>query len=164
MDRKALIEKIFDKLDINKEGSLKLDNLDKILLNVNEANRHIIEKYVKKYQNHSKNSSITKLSFTNLLTKKNNPHVVHVKLSELLDYKVVPKSPESFADRVKQRLSLPKYNTVEAVAIENKNAPKGKPDTLYESHEKIRNKSSKERNLEELLSIRRCHLLYSLLE
>ena len=165
MERKALVEKLFNELDIKKEGRVKLEDLDKILLNVNEANGKILKKYLSKYQINSKAKFINKSSFTRLLMKKkNNVHVVHIKLAELLDNKKSSRSREVFLDRFKHRLSLPKYSKAGKTLNNNINLSKAPSNNRYESPEKKLSTISKLRNIKELTSVHRYYLSYSLLD
>lgn len=105
----------------------------------------------------STSSPSNHISQTKNLNKR--PIIVHVKLIELLDQSASTLS-ESFSQRLKRRLTLPKYKKNQEFALENEKLPINQ-ETNYEDSSKVINKSAKQKNLEELLSIRRCHLLYS---
>ena len=90
------------------------------------------------------------------------PIIVHIKLIELLSQEASRNCGDSFAQRLKKRLSLPRYQRRSEISLENSVSPKKiHSRNIYDSTEKIAHKSSKTRNLEELIAIRRCHLLYS---
>ena len=105
----------------------------------------------------STSSPSNHISQTKNLNKR--PIIVHVKLIELLDQSPSNLS-ESFSQRLKRRLTLPKYKKSSEFALENEKFS-GKQENNYEHLSKMTNKSARQKNLEELLSIRRCHLLYS---
>lgn len=162
VDRRKLAEYIFDSLDNEKTGSLKLSELESSLPRINKSNQKVVQKYISWFKSEKEGDFISRSDFINLLlSKKKQPVVVHVKLSDLLIFNSPTKIAHTFSQRLKRRLDFERFKTQmeEPAETQEMSFKDGCKDSGH--CEKPRWKSAKQRNLEELLSIRRCHLLYS---
>lgn len=162
IDKKKLAEFIFDTLDLKGQGFLQISEIDEALSSINETNQKIVKKYLSWYKSKNNSEKISRSMFIDLiLSRKKEPVVVHIKLCDLLINENPVNISRTFSQRLKRRLDIDKFKThmqepTEALYTNLK-------DCCQDANhcEKPRWKSAKQRNLEELLSIRRCHLLYS---
>lgn len=162
VDKRKLAEFIFDTLDHKSQGFLKVSEIDEALSSINETNQQVVKKYLTWYKSKNSSENISRSMFIDLiLSKKKEPVVVHIKLCDLLLNESPVKIARTFSQRLKRRLDIDKFKNqiqepCETIELSLKDCCQ---DTNH--CEKPRYKSAKQRNLEELLSIRRCHLLYS---
>jgi hypothetical protein len=161
-NRQKLAEFIFDSLDRDQKGFLSMTDFQNSLHHINDSNQPVVKKYLSWYFSSSQSDSISRSDFINLLlSKKKQPVIVHVNLSDLLIFTSPSKIARTFSQRLKRRLDIDKFKTQMEEPSEN-SLISLKDCCKDQNHcEKPRWKSAKQRNLEELLSIRRCHLLYS---
>jgi hypothetical protein len=93
-----------------------------------------------------------------MINNRKNIPIVHIKLFEIIESNSCTSPKKTFSQRLQKRLSMPKYLSKTGRLYESTYQP---DSPYFESGSKTRYKSSKQRNLEELISIRRCHLFYS---